>query len=316
MFISVMKTASIIMATLLGAIRLFPQAAVVGSGYSAPYPIPVAPGQLVTIFVKGIGAALTSRVSAASLPLPYNLAGISVTIDELMPPQSLQEKVPLLAVAPTRGTSLAGAPEGTVTAVSVQIPYFLRTASFISPLTPPPATLTVYENGAPAVTISIAPMPDQIHIATTCDANIVVSPPGAICRPLIAHADGSLVTPDQPAHPGEEAVLYAFGLGSAPPGVVTGEASPLPAQPIGSPPSLWFEPANPNVLSERQRADPVFTGLTPGFAGLYQINFFAPAPPLPFIPTSCSTFDSPNGNVAITVRGQVSTDTGSFCVAP
>lgn len=311
-----MKIASIVTATLLGAISLFAQAAVVGSGYSAPYPILVAPGQLVTVSVKGIGAALTSRVSAASLPLPYSLAGISVTIDELMTPASLNEKVPLLAVAPVRSTSLAGAPEGIVTAVSVQIPYFLRTASFISPLTPPPATLTVSENDAPAVTISIAPMPSQIHIATTCDANLVVSPPGAPCRTLIAHADGSLVTSDQPAHAGEEIVLYAFGLGAAPPGVVTGDASPQPAQPIGSPPVLWFEPANLDVPGERQRADPLFAGLTPGFAGLYQINFLAPAPPLPFAPDSCSTFNSPSGNVAVTVRGYLSADTGSFCVAP
>jgi uncharacterized protein (TIGR03437 family) len=315
MFISVMKIASIITTTLLGAIRVFAQPAVVGSGYSAPYPIPVAPGQLVTIFVKGIGATLTSRASAAALPLPYDLAGISVTIDELMPPPSLKEKVPILAVAPTRSTSLAGAPEGIVTAVSVQIPYFLRTSSFISPLTPPPATLTVYENAAPAVTISIAPMADQIHIATTCDANLVPSPP-VLCRPLIAHGDGSPVTPGQPAHPGEEIVLYAFGLGTAFPGVVTGEATPMPSQPIGSPPRLWFEPANPYQASERQWADPVFAGLAPGFAGLYQINFFAPSPPLPFVPTSCSTFNSPNGNVAITVRGNMSADTGSFCVAP
>jgi hypothetical protein len=52
-----------------------------------------------------------------------------------------------------------------------------------------------------------------------------------------------------------------------------------------------------------------------GFSGLYQINFFAPAPPVPFAPGDCNTFNSPNGNVALTVRSN-SSDTASLCVLP
>jgi uncharacterized protein (TIGR03437 family) len=159
-------------------------------------------------------------------------------------------------------------------------------------------------------------MVDQIHVATTCDANLTIPIAGALCPPLIAHADGSLVTSDQPAHPNELIVLYGFGLGAAPPGLVAGEASPAQSQPIGSSLHLLVEAANPNLSSERRYAPPVFAGLTPGFAGLYQINFSAPAPPLPFATTACSDFNSPNGNVAITVHGQISADTASFCVFP
>jgi uncharacterized protein (TIGR03437 family) len=175
--------------------------------------------------------------------------------------------------------------------------------------------LTVYENGAPAVTIAIAPTGDQIHIATTCDANLTISVPGAPCRPIITHADGSLITSDQPAHPGELIALYAFGLGATDPGLAAGDASPSPAQPVVTRFNLSFEAAIPILPSERRSFEPVFARLTARFAGLYQINFFAPGPPVPFAPPDCTTFNSPNGNVAITVRGR-SSDTASFCVSP
>lgn len=310
-----MKIPLIILATFLSAIHLCAQPAVVGAGYSAPYPIKVAPGQLVTLYVSGIDTTLTSRVSAESLPLPYSLEGISVTIDELIPPQSLKEKVPLLAVAPI-SAAFAGAPASNTIAVTVQIPYYIRTTSYISPLTPPPATLTVYRYGIAATTVAIAPVVDQVHIATTCDSNIATPVAGALCRPLITHADGSLVTPDQPAHPSELLVLYAFGLGAAPPGVVTGEASPAQPETMTLLPRLLFGPAISTRSGERNSVEPVFAGLAAGFAGLYQINFFAPQPPPQFAPADCTTFTSPNGNVAVTLSGQVSADTASFCVYP
>ena len=280
------------------------QPVVLGAGYTPPFSIKVAPGQLMTIFAAGVGASVSSRVAATSLPLPYSLAGISVTIDELSSPPLLGERVPILAVG-----KIAGA-----TAISVQIPFGLRTTSFISPLVPPPATLTIYENGVAASTVTIAPTPDQIHIATTCDANLTTPDPGALCRPVIAHADGQLVTPDAPAHTGEPLVLYAFGLGATGPGMAAGDAATT-AQPAALTPVLSSEAAIAILPSERRSFAPAFAGLTVGFAGLYQVNFTAPAPPVPFAPGDCKTFNSPNGNVAVTVRSN-SWDTAALCVAP
>jgi uncharacterized protein (TIGR03437 family) len=291
-------------ATVLASAAASAQPAVIGSGYAPPFPIKVAPGQLVTIFAAGVDAAVPSRVAAPSLPLPYSLAGISVTIDELSDPPLLKEAVPILAVGKT----------GDVIAVTVQIPFGLRTASFISPLVPPPATLTIYANGVASVTIVIAPTSDQVHIATTCDANLTTSVTGAPCRPVIAHADGSLVTPDTPAHAGEFLVLYAFGLGATSPGMAAGDAAKT-AQPAAITPSLSSEAAIAILPSERRSFAPAFAGLAVGFSGLYQINFFAPAPPAPFAPGDCNTFNSPNGNVALTVRAS-SSDTASLCVVP
>ena len=299
-----MQALRLVLAAAVALAAAFAQPAVLGAGYAAPFPIKVAPGQLATIFAAGVGAAVSSRVAATSFPLPYALAGISVTIDELSDPPLLKERVPILAVG-----KIAGA-----TAITVQIPFGLRTSSFISPLVSPPATLTIYENGVAAVTVDIAPTPDQIHIATTCDANLTTPESGAPCRPVIAHADGSLVTPDTPAHTGEFLILYAFGLGATGPGMAAGDAATV-AQPAASTLSLSSEAAIAILTSERRSFAPAFAGLTVGFSGLYQIDFFAPAPPVPFAPGDCKAFDSPNGNVALTVRSS-SSDTASLCIYP
>jgi len=170
--------------------------------------------------------------------------------------------------------------------------------------------LTVYENEVAVAKIAIAPVPDQIHIATTCDANLTTPVPGARCLPVIAHEDGSPVTADHPAHPGELLVLYAFGLGGVPPGVSAGDASPPAADPLLPSLSLSLESALRNWPSERRIVKPEFVGLTPGFAGLYQINFFLPRPPF-----AMPTFNSPTGPVSLTVGGQTSADTAIFDVA-
>jgi uncharacterized protein (TIGR03437 family) len=299
-----MQALRLVIATVVAFAAASAQPAVLGAGYTPPFVVKVAPGQLVTIFASGVGAAVQSRVAATSLPLPYTLAGISVTIDELSDPPLHNEQVPIFAVGKINGA----------TAITVQIPFGLRTNSFISPLVPPPATLSIHENGAVAVTVTIAPTSDQIHIATTCDANLTTPVPGALCRPIIAHADGSLVTPDTPAKAGELLVLYAYGLGATTPGMASGDAA-TSAQPAVITPLLSSEAAIALLPSTRQLLTPAYAGLAVGFSGLYQINFFAPTPPVPFGPGDCNTFDSPNGNVALTVRFS-SSDTASLCVMP
>jgi uncharacterized protein (TIGR03437 family) len=291
-----MSTSRLFVLAAFGVAMRCAQPLVIGAGYAAPSPIKVAPGQLVTFFVSGIAGAPPSRVAATSLPLPYSLAGISVMIDELSNPPLRNERVPLFAVAPL----------GDLLAVSVQIPFGLRTASFIAPDIPPPATMTLSVNNVAATTLAIAPTPDQIHVATTCDANLTTPAPGAPCRPVVAHVDGSLVTPDRPAHTGELLVLYAFGLGATNPGMAAGDAA-TSAQPAVAALSMSADAAIADVPSTRQLVTPVFAGLTVGFSGLYQLNFFAPA--------ACTAFHSPNGNVALTVRAD-SSDTARSCVYP
>lgn len=94
-----------------------------------------------------------------------------------------------------------------------------------------------------------------------------------------AHADGSLLTDDAPARPGEIVVLYGTGLGQT--------VVPLDSQSDGR---LVSTTSNTAGLLIQRFADLrvtfnesavdqeriLWAGLTPGFAGLYQINLQLP----------------------------------------
>lgn len=85
------------------------------------------------------------------------------------------------------------------------------------------------------------------------------------------HADGSLISPNAPAHPGEVIVVYGTGLGRTDPTQVDGSVARSAA------PIILLDQLQ--VLLDGQ-AVPVenilYAGITPGFAGLYQINLRLP----------------------------------------
>ena len=81
--------------------------------------------------------------------------------------------------------------------------------------------------------------------------------------------DYSLVTETSPAKPGEVLIIYLLGLGATNPSVASGAAAP------GTPPLAMT--TNPVTLSVGgQNAQVFFAGLTPGLAGLFQIDFMVP----------------------------------------
>lgn len=82
-------------------------------------------------------------------------------------------------------------------------------------------------------------------------------------------ADYSLVTSSNPAKPGEYLIMYLVGMGATNPPVASGAASP------SSPPASVT--LQPTVTVGSQTATVEFAGLTPGFVGLYQVNFQVPA---------------------------------------
>jgi hypothetical protein len=56
---------------------------IASAGYSSPAPLEAAPGQVVTLFVRGLPLAADGRFragQAANVPLPNTIAGISVAI--------------------------------------------------------------------------------------------------------------------------------------------------------------------------------------------------------------------------------------------
>jgi uncharacterized protein (TIGR03437 family) len=83
----------------------------------------------------------------------------------------------------------------------------------------------------------------------------------------IEHASGAVVNANNPANPGETVVVYLTGLGAVTPSIADGTAStgkPLNQTPL------------PIVYVADQQANVTFSGLAPGFPGLYQINVTVP----------------------------------------
>lgn len=159
-----------------------------------------------------------------------------------------------------------------------------------SALTAGPATVVVTLNGhaGPAVPVNIA---DSAPAFFQFNAQSVAA----------AHADGSPVTNDTPARPGEIVVLYATGLGQTAPPVVYAELA-TKATSIRNQVGL-------QVLLNGVAVDPsaiYYAGLAPGFAGLYQINLQLPQTvgPNPEIRIGVSTVVSPPNLIIPVQSGQ------------
>lgn len=108
----------------------------------------------------------------------------------------------------------------------------------------------------------------------------------------------------QPAGPGDNIQIYVTGLGRATPGGVsggqvlpTGQVAPASGDP------LYLTVQNPTVWVGDIPAQLQFSGLAPGFAGLYQINFQIP-------PGAQAGDDVP---VKITMPGEA-TDTATIAI--
>ena len=81
--------------------------------------------------------------------------------------------------------------------------------------------------------------------------------------------NGGLVTPDRPAQPGSVIQIYANGQGATDPPVVDGAAPGGVAQ----------SKVVPRVYFGADLADVLFSGLSPAFPGLWQINVRVPESP-------------------------------------
>jgi uncharacterized protein (TIGR03437 family) len=89
-------------------------------------------------------------------------------------------------------------------------------------------------------------------------------------RGCVTHADDSLVTPQNPARPGETVVIWLTGLGELWPAVATGSAAP-------ESPLAWAVEAPISVLFGGEPSPRVhYAGGAPRFAGLNQINATIP----------------------------------------
>jgi uncharacterized protein (TIGR03437 family) len=97
---------------------------------------------------------------------------------------------------------------------------------------------------------------------------------------VAAHVDGALVTPSDAAEPGETIVLYTTGLGPVTVDVPDGVAAP------SDPLAYTVDPFQALVEGEQCRV--LFSGLAPGFVGVYQLNLVLPS-------------DLPSGNLDLQI---------------
>lgn len=303
---------------------LLAQSTIVGTGYGFPTPLNAAPGQVLTLFVQGINQLLTPPVRANDGAWPTSLAGISVTLL-----QGERIPVPILEVRPmpTCGPPFPlEIPCGTITAVTVQIPYELIPLCplCLRPVGPSPE-LIVSKDGQDGVATAITPLADQVHLLTSCDILLQPGPPvinysGLPCAPMVIHGDGQLVSASSPAKQGEELAAYAVGLGATNPAARDGQPAPAPLRTAQS--FLVDFNFRANALPAKPAPDsstPVFTGLTPQYPGLYQINFSVP--PIPKETPSCAiTFvpgaNAVQSNLTVSFGGAFSFDGAAICVSP
>jgi uncharacterized protein (TIGR03437 family) len=145
--------------------------------------------------------------------------------------------------------------------IDIQIPSELSAPQQI------PVVLSVNNALTLPVTLNLVPAAPGV-----LSANDGPTPPSVQNRAhLIAQhsADFSLVSSSNPAKPGEYLVMYLVGMGATDPAVASGTQTP--ASPLAKVTN------QPTVTVGSQAATVAFAGLTPGFVGLYQINFQVPA---------------------------------------
>ena len=270
-------------------------------------PILVALGSITNLIVVGVGSKLTAPVTARGFPLPTSLAGIAVTLHQSANPQSIP--APILAVTPMSSCAnhypLIREPCDQYTVLTIQIPFELWIPL---PEAPPNwASLVVTENGV-------------------AGGALEVGAAGYNLRTLaVTHADGTIANWQRPAKSGEVMVLWAVGLGATPT-VPTGQATPVPAPVSQLIPELSFEyrpnapPIAPYCAPAPQCHKPpdLFSGLTPGYAGLYQVNFVVPPPPAGTPPCNVIAGNSETvaSNLTVTLIKFVSLGGGQLCVDP
>jgi len=159
------------------------------------------------------------------------------------------------------------------------------TAQIPTEAAPGPATVTVSYSGTSA----------------SATISVVAASPGfftANGMAIAQHGDYSLVTFANPARSGEIVTFYGTGIGPVSPAVASGQPAP-------DPPNLAVSAATYSATIGGANAPVSFLGLTPGLAGVMQLNLQIPAgTPSGLLSTVLTISGVSSADVTIPVVGQ------------
>jgi uncharacterized protein (TIGR03437 family) len=181
------------------------------------------------IAIDGSSLAPTQTTGPRS-PLAQTLAGVTVRLADRI--------LPLFFVSPEQ--------------INAQLPAGLTLGDY---------TLVVHWEGHPEVKAGV-------HVVRNAPG-LFTQPVGALQYALATHASGALVTPGEPARPGETITLFGTGFGpyhgNAPDGFAVPKTLNLPlADPV-------------KILAGDLSLDPLFAGAAQGEIGVVVIRFQIPA---------------------------------------
>jgi uncharacterized protein (TIGR03437 family) len=198
---------------------------------AASFAAGLTPGSLVTVFAAGVRDEAGVSVSP-TIPLALTIDGVSVTVAGIA--------APLHSVANVNGQEQ----------VNFQVPFEVAGLSS--------APVTVTRNGRASAAVNAAVLAAQPAVYRDAAGNGIA----------VHILDYSQVTAARPLVPGEQAFLYASGLGRVLNPPATGSAAP--AAPGGQTAGLV------RVMVAGIEAETPYAGLAPGFVGVYQVNFRVP----------------------------------------
>jgi len=206
-------------------------------------------GSIASVFCTGL-VGVEGIVKATALPLPTQLAGVRVRVGGV--------PAPLFAVAALERYQQ----------INIQVP---QEAAFGEQ----DAEVSVEQHARQAV------VRVPLRLSTPGD---FFRWPGTNFGIFQHAADYSLVTPENPARPGEVIIAYLTGMRYTEPRVPTGE--PSPSKPLAVVSEYndfrgvldYYLKMGSDFPVTALQSNPSFVGLTPGSVGVYQINFAIPAP--------------------------------------